>query len=331
MKVFDPALLAKAPGGLQVDRLQGQGVSRLEVRRPGRSRTIAPAAACASTSARPRTRRRSSTRRSTWSRSCTHLDRERAELGLLPHDSRRRPHEGQGRHDQGLAAPAAAVRVLRGLRRLRRNALRQAAHAVLRRPDVDRQRHGLLVDLRRQPALHAVHGQPRGPRAVVVELAVRGLRRVRHGLPPGGRSADRVRHDAARAALRRSWATSWSPRCSNNKQETEEEIAAQRALVAELNKRLAGDRHARREESAGLVRLPDPQEHLELRRRRLGLRHRLRRPGPRLRLRPRREHPGARHRGLLEHRRPGVEIDLPRRGGQVRRRRQAAAARRTWA
>ena len=32
-------------------------------------------------------------------------------------------------------------------------------HAVLRRPDADRQRHGLLVDLRRQPALHALHGE----------------------------------------------------------------------------------------------------------------------------------------------------------------------------
>ncbi len=87
------------------------------------------------------------------------------QLGLLPHHPRRRPHAGQGRHDQGLAALAAAVRVLRGLRRLRRDALRQAAHPVLRRPDADRQRHRLLVDLRRQPALHALHGQPARARA----------------------------------------------------------------------------------------------------------------------------------------------------------------------
>jgi pyruvate-ferredoxin/flavodoxin oxidoreductase len=37
---------------------------------------------------------------------------------------------------------------------------------------------------------------------------------------------------------------------------------------------------------------------------------------------PQRQHPGARHRGLLQHRRPGVEGHAARRGGQVRRRRQ---------
>ena len=82
------------------------------------------------------------------------------------------------------------VRVLRGLRRLRRNALCEALDAVLRRPHVDRQRHGLLVDLRRQPPLHALHGQPRRQGAGLVQLALRGLRRVRPGLPPGHRSAD---------------------------------------------------------------------------------------------------------------------------------------------
>ena len=47
--------------------------------------------------------------------------------------------------------------------------------------------------------------------------------------------------------------------------------------------------------------------------------------------RAQRQHPGARHRGVLEHRRAGVEGDPARRGGQVRRRRQEHAARRTSA
>ena len=47
--------------------------------------------------------------------------------------------------------------------------------------------------------------------------------------------------------------------------------------------------------------------------------------------RTQRQHPRARHRGLLQHRRPGVEGDAPGRGGQVRRRRQERAARRTSA
>ena len=37
---------------------------------------------------------------------------------------------------------------------------------------------------------------------------------------------------------------------------------------------------------------------------------------------PQRQHARARHRGVLEHRRPGVEVDAARRGRQVRRRRQ---------
>jgi pyruvate-ferredoxin/flavodoxin oxidoreductase len=59
------------------------------------------------------------------------------------------------------------------------------------------------------------------------------------------------------------------------------------------------------------------------RRRRLGLRHRLRRPGPRAGLRPQRQCAGAGHRGVLQHRRPGLQVHADGRGGQVRRRRQA--------
>ena len=90
----------------------------------------------------------------------------------------------------------AAVRVLGRLRRLRRDAVPQAADAALRRPAAHRQRHRLLVDLRRQPADDAVHDQPRRPRAGLVELAVRGQRGVRLRLPPGARRARR----GARAA-----------------------------------------------------------------------------------------------------------------------------------
>jgi hypothetical protein len=62
----------------------------------------------------------------------------------------------------GRAVPAAAVRVLRRLRRLRRDALRQAAQPALRRPHAGGQRHRLLLDLRRQPADHALDDQRRG-------------------------------------------------------------------------------------------------------------------------------------------------------------------------
>ena len=72
---------------------------------------------------------------------------------------------------QGLAVAAAAVRVLGCLRRLRRDAVREAGFAVVRGPDDRRQRHGMLVDLRRQPADHAVGGRRRRPGADLVQLA----------------------------------------------------------------------------------------------------------------------------------------------------------------
>jgi pyruvate/2-oxoacid:ferredoxin oxidoreductase alpha subunit/Pyruvate/2-oxoacid:ferredoxin oxidoreductase gamma subunit len=85
------------------------------------------------------------------------------------------------------AVPAAAVRVFRRLRRLRRNALPENHYPAVRRSRADRQRHRLLVDLRRQPADHALEQEPRGPRPSLVEFIVRGQRRVRHGLPAVGR------------------------------------------------------------------------------------------------------------------------------------------------
>ena len=70
------------------------------------------------------------------------------------------------------AGPAAAVRILRRLRRLRRNAVCQAADPALRRPGLDRQRHRLLVDLRRQPARPRPDAKNAdGPRPGLVQLA----------------------------------------------------------------------------------------------------------------------------------------------------------------
>ncbi len=66
----------------------------------------------------------------------------------------------------------AALRVLRRLRWLRRNSVYQAAHPALRRSHGHRQRHRLLLDLRRQSAHHAIHRQQRRPRRCLVQLAL---------------------------------------------------------------------------------------------------------------------------------------------------------------
>ena len=91
----------------------------------------------------------------------------------------------------------AAVRVLWRLRRLRRDALPQAAQPALRRPPADRERHGLLVHLRRQPADHALGPGRQRSRSGLVQLPVRGQRRVRSGHAPGSRPAQQPGADPA--------------------------------------------------------------------------------------------------------------------------------------
>ena len=111
----------------------------------------------------------------------------------ISHSLKRLPVNDRARVDfanvRGVQFLRAAVRVLRRLRRLRRDALSQAAVAALRRPAAGRQRHRLLVHLWRQSAGHAVDQRRGGPRSGLVELAVRGQRRVRARLPPGCRQA----------------------------------------------------------------------------------------------------------------------------------------------
>ena len=130
-----------------------------------------------------------------------HREVERAELRLLPRVAGGRPDAGAPRPGEGRRATAAAVRVLAGLLRLRRDPVHQDAHPALRRPDDHRQRHRVLVDLRRQPADHALHHQRRRTRPGLVELAVRGQRRVRprhaHRPGPAARRGPTTAHHSA--------------------------------------------------------------------------------------------------------------------------------------
>ena len=124
------------------------------------------------------------------------------ELRVLPLAPGPRPHRRQDR-PEGLAVPPAAVRVLRRLLRLRRDAVRQADDAAVRRPHADRERHRLLVDLRRQPADDALHGRRQRPRPGLGELAVRGQRRVRLRHPARPRQPLGAGDSARRARQRR--------------------------------------------------------------------------------------------------------------------------------
>ena len=184
-----------------------------------------------------------------------------------------------------------------------------------------RERDRLLVDLRRQPADDAVHDEPRRARAGVGELALRGQRRIRPRHAAVDRSARRARARAARAASRLPLPIG-AGRCDSDGR-SEHRGRHQRAACAcrrEAQARRAG-------EHAAAARLPGEEIRLDRRRRRLGVRHRLRRPRPRAGERRERERPGARHRGLLEHRRPAVEVDADGRRREVRRRRQERSGR----
>ncbi len=129
--------------------------------------------------------------------------------------------------------------------------------------------------------------------------------------------ARRARDRGARAGAsgwRRGSATVSPPRCSPPTRPSEAGIAAQRERVVALRRAAgAASRRAGGAPARDAGRLPGEEERLAGRRRRLGLRHRLRRSRPRAGQPARRQHPGARHRGLLEHRRPAVEGDAARR------------------
>jgi hypothetical protein len=83
---------------------------------------------------------------------------------------------------QERAVAAAALRVLRRLRRLRRDALSQADQPALRRPLCDRQRHRLLSIYGGNLPTTPWAQEPGRPRPGLVQLALRGQRRVRLGM-----------------------------------------------------------------------------------------------------------------------------------------------------
>ena len=72
----------------------------------------------------------------------------------------------------------------------------------------------------------------------------------------------------------------------NNKQQSDVEIRAAAGPGGRVEAGAGADRRRGRGEPGRVGRLPDPQEHLVFRRRRLCLRYRLRRPGSHLRFRP---------------------------------------------
>jgi ferredoxin len=221
-----------------------------------------------------------SARRSTWSPSC----RSSSRSGRTTTSSSTCPSRPDASSSidtvKGSQFLRAAVRVLRRLRRLRRDALRQAAHPALRRPHADRQRDRLLVDLRRQPADHALHADrptgaaPPGP----TRCSRTTPSSARHA--PRGRQADRAGARAGASCRRDRRRPGRGMLEADQSRRGRHRRAARTGRVA-LRGSSLGDRRAPKAKLCAARRLPGQEERLDRRRRRLGLRHRLRRPRPR--------------------------------------------------
>ena len=132
-------------------------------------------------------------------------DRAGRELRLC-HVAQEQGRPGQTRKPEGQPVPAAAARILGRLRRLRRDALRQAPHPAFWRTHDGGQRHGLLLDLGRLRAHLALRGQRRRPWPGLEQLAVRGRGRIRLWLQHGA-------HPAPQQAGRQGHGPPWPDRC----------------------------------------------------------------------------------------------------------------------
>ena len=156
-----------------------------------------------------------------------------------------------------------------------------------------------------------------GPRPRLGELALRGQRRVRPGLPPGPGRPPRAGRAPPGPAPCRARREPGGPAPPGGPEDRSRDHCPARpgARTARPAPRGEGSPGGPPREPG---RLPRAQERLARGRRRLGLRHRLRRPRPRPRRQSRRQRAGARHRGLLEHGRPAIEGHPDGRLRQVR-------------
>ena len=144
------------------------------------------------------------------------------------------------------AGAAAALRVLRRLRRLRRDALHQTAHPALRRSAAHRERHRLLLDLRRQSADHSLHEESR--MAADRPGRIRSSKTMRSSVSASAFRSTSSRSSPANCSIashRRS-ADMLATEILNARQRDEADIFDQRARVAELKRKLAVAERSRR-------------------------------------------------------------------------------------
>ena len=86
---------------------------------------------------------------------------------------------------QDIAVCDSALRILRCLRGLRRDTVRQAPHTALRRSPLNCERNGMFIDLWRKSPHVSLHDRPRGQGSGVGQFSFRRQCRIRPWLPVG--------------------------------------------------------------------------------------------------------------------------------------------------
>jgi hypothetical protein len=203
------------------------------------------------------------------------------QLRLLPRAARGRTAP-LVKLDSRAPVPAAALRVLRRLRGLRRDAVHQAADAALRRPALIANATGCSSIYGGNLPTTPYTATTRRPRPGVGQLALRGQRRVRPG-----HAAPSTQHRGARELLR-SLAAQLGDELAEEllgRPARREPASPQRAHRRRpaASRSSHGSTTPRRRRSIVARRLPREEERVDRRWRRLGLRHRLRRARPRAR------------------------------------------------
>jgi hypothetical protein len=220
--VYDPnRSLAGAPSGFKSARSAARrSPGGQQVHAAGRSRGLHGLRRSAWTSARPRARSRSAVKAINMQDKTPHPEQERANLGSSTTCRRSTRHEGLDLTAAGEGPPSVPEPLFEfsgACSGCGETPYVKMADASCSATAPGRQRHGLLVDLRRQPADDALGEEQARPRPRVVQLAVRGQRGVRLRLRLCARQAARATR-ANSCSARGRLARRWSRSCSSTPQ-----------------------------------------------------------------------------------------------------------------
>ena len=325
-KVYDAGALAGAPATFKSTPLPRP---RVEGHRPTRSRwrpRTAPAATCASTSARPRTRPTRATRRSTCSPQAPLRERRAGQLRVLPRAAGARPHarlpkvDAKHRSSSSRCSSTRAPAPAAARRRTSSCSPSSSATALL---VANATGCSSIYGGNLPTTPYTTNRDGRGPawaNSLFEDNAEFGL-----GIRLARRRAARRTRARCCATLAATIGDAWSAALlARRRSTTRPAIRAARArrAVARAARRAAsagGAARSRRSPTTWCGRASGWSAATAGRTTSATAASTTSWPAAR------REHPRARHRGLLEHRRPAVEGDAARRGGQVRQRRQGDA------